>query len=397
MDILLVHNDYSKFGGEERAIQRIATVLQSRGHSVAWYRKSSEDIGNSALGRARAFFSGIYSLDSKVALAELLERRRFDVVQFQNLYPLISSSVLPVCKGKGIPVVMRCPNYRLFCPIGLHLRDGKVCERCLGAGREWHCIVGNCNGDLAKSIGYAARNAFARISRMIVDNVTVFVVLSEFQKARFVRNGIPPEKIEILPNTAPHLDVQESSEVGEHIAFVGRVSEEKGIREFLEAARALPALPFALAGEIDGMADVVAQAPKNVNIRGMLNGPALAEFYSRSMMVVVPSKWFEGFPNVIAEAMAYGKPVVAARIGAIPEIVDEGVTGLLFEPGNEKDLSEKIQFLSDRPQKCKEMGQAAVWKARTDYGEERFYDLLTSIYKKATQIGSREYPAPFTG
>jgi glycosyltransferase involved in cell wall biosynthesis len=125
-------------------------------------------------------------------------------------------------------------------------------------------------------------------------------------------------------------------------------------------------------------------------------GPALAEFYARSRIVVVPSKWFEGFRNVIAEAMACGKPVVAARIGAIPEIVDEGVTGLLFEPGNDQDLSEKIQFLSDRPQKCQEMGRAALRKARTDYGEERFYDLLTSIYKKATQIGNREYNAPFT-
>ena len=386
MKFLFVHNDYGRFSGEEHAVQKMADVLASGGHHVSWLRVSSSIIGESLSLKAKAFFSGIYSVRSRRRMEKLLDEKRYDLVQVQNLYPFLSPSVLGPCRSEGLPVVMRCPNYRLFCPNGLHLSHGQVCERCLG-GKEWHCVLQNCIDSRFKSAGYALRNAFARITGMILDNVTIFVVLSEFQKQRFVDAGIPSERIEVLPNIAPKPDqIKAGSHDGDAISFVGRVSPEKGIWEFLDAARKLPKNRFVVAGSMEAMPEVTKLAPENVEFRGFLRGKELDEIFYQSRLLVSPSLCFEGFPNVVAQAMACGKPVVATRIGALPEIVDDGKTGLLFDPANKQELVQKIDFLWSRPDLCREMGKAGQEKARTEYSEEKFYSRLMMIYEKAIRL-----------
>ena len=121
-------------------------------------------------------------------------------MQVQNLYPLISSSIFKPLKDRKIPVVMRCPNYRLFCPAGLSLDSkGKVCERCWRGFHEINCVILNCQHSFAASLGYALRNAFNRISGRILKGVDVFIVQSEFQKNKFMNQGIEADRIGIVP------------------------------------------------------------------------------------------------------------------------------------------------------------------------------------------------------
>jgi glycosyltransferase involved in cell wall biosynthesis len=390
MNILFVHNDYAKPSGEEHAVQNMANALESGGHHISWLRASSAVIGDSVSHKVKAFFSGIYSVRSRRKMERLLEGGACDLVQVQNLFPFLSPSVLGPCRSRGIPVVMRCPNYRLFCPNGLHLSHGQVCERCAG-GREWQCVVRDCLDSRFKSVGYALRNAVARMTGMILDNVTVFVVLSEFQKQRFVNSGIPAERIEILSNIAPKMaEISSNNCGGEAISFVGRVSPEKGILEFLDAARKLPKNRFVVAGSTDTMPEVIKCAPKNVEFKGFLRGKELDQIFYQSRLLVFPSLWFEGFPNVVAHAMACGKPVVATRIGALAEIVDDEKTGLLCDPEHKEELAQKIEFLWNRPELCAEMGVAGREKARAEYSEEKFYSRLMAIYEKALALsGSR--------
>jgi glycosyltransferase involved in cell wall biosynthesis len=383
-NILIAHNDYGKFSGEEHAVQTMAEVLAENGYQVSWLRKTSAGIENSLYRKMHAFFSGIYSINSRKEIENLLDRNDFDIIQVQNLYPLLSPSILVPCQERNIPVVMRCPNYRLFCPNGLHLSHGTVCEKCLGGCREWNCILHNCEGSFLKSSGYAARNAFARLTGMILDNVSMFIALSEFQKQRFITGGIPADRIEILPNISPSIDnSQRSGDLGNTISFVGRVSPEKGISTFINAACKLPQYSFAVAGSTNGMPEIVDNAPDNVAFHGFLSGRELDDFFHTSRIMVFPSNWFEGFPNVIAKAMAHGRPVIAAWIGAIPEIVDNSVTGLLFEPGNVDDLVEKIQHLWGNTELCRQLGKAGQKKARSEYSQKKYHDRLMSIYNKA--------------
>lgn len=382
MRVLIAHNDYARFSGEEAAVNNIATVLATNGHDVSWLRRSSVGIDDSVMSKANALAAGIYSYKSRDAVRDLLSSEQIDVAQVQNLYPRLSASILPALRKARVPVVMRCPNYRLFCPTGLHLRNGKVCELCLSGLREWNCVRYNCASDPFKSIGYAARNAFGRLSGMIADNVNVFIVLTEFQRARFIAAGVPRAQIETLPNPAPVSNGSAGSYPGEYVGFAGRVSEEKGFHDVLFAARALPHVPFKIAGAIDRPL-TIEDIPKNVELMGFLDQKQIRTLISGSRLMVFPSRWFEGFPNAVVESMALGKAVVASRIGGIPEIVDEGTTGLLVGPGNGEELAQKILSLWSDPAQAAEMGLAGRRKAKEAYSIESFYERLIRIYRKA--------------
>ena len=393
MRVLMAHNDYKKFSGEEQAVETVAELLGEKGHSVSWLRKTSEGVQQSFRRKIDAFISAFYSRSARGEIEGILEFNNIDLVHVQNLYPFLSPSILIPCRERGIPVVMRCPNYRLFCPNGLHYTKGEVCERCLD-GREWQCILKNCLESYPKSIGYALRNAFARLTGMILNNVTVFIVLSEFQKKRFIEGGIAPERIEILPNPAPtDKYTNQNDGADQFVAYVGRVSAEKGIDAFLDAARNLKQRPFRVAGSTIYMPFINNAAPANVSFEGFLSGRDLDDFYSQSRFIVFPSVWFEGFPNVVAKAMVHGKAVIASRIGPLPEIVEDGVTGLLFEPGNAADLVEKIDYLWDNPKKATEMGKAGRKKAKALYSEDIVYHKLMEIYEKAIRTNAHQISA----
>jgi glycosyltransferase involved in cell wall biosynthesis len=381
--ILFVHNEYARPSGEEHASQAIADLMASHGHQVSWYRRSSAEIADSAMGKLRAFFAGVHNPWTAKEMARRLDELQPDLVQVQNLYPLLSPSIFRPCRERGVPVVMRCPNYRLFCPNGLHLCRGEVCERCLGSGRELWCVFRNCEGSLPKSVGYALRNWAARVTRRILNGVDMFIVQSEFQKSKFIANGIPTEKIGIVPGITPDVEFQANDDPGELVSFVGRVSPEKGIEEFLQAARAMPDTPFAVAGSYEGMPGIRDHSPENVRWMGFLTGEDLNDLYRRSRILVFPSRWYEGFPNVATRAMILGKPVVAAKIGALAEIVDDGDTGALFAVGDGGSLAEAVQGLYSDPALCRQYGEAGRRKALANYTQESIYERLMAAYSVA--------------
>ena len=357
-------------------------MLQTNGHEVSWFKRSSSEISNSITGAIKAFFTGIYNPLTAKTLDNILEKTNPDIVQVQNIYPLISVSIFKPIKKRRIPVVMRCPNYRLFCPNGLHLSKGRICEKCTGNGKELWCILKNCENNIFKSTGYALRNAYARITKKIINNVDMFIVQTEFQKNKFIERGITTERIGILSGIVPECESQES-EHGDQVSFIGRINPEKGIEDFLNAAKKLRDIPFSVAGMNNNMSGIYKNSPQNVKWLGFLESEELINLYRRSRIIVIPSRWYEGFPNVAAQAMAYARPIVAARIGALSSMIEDHKNGLLFETGNVKELAEKIQYLWNQPELCSIMGQQARQKALREYSPEKCYNALIDIYKKA--------------
>jgi len=388
MRVCIVHNSYARPSGEEVVVDNTRHLLEDRGHHVTLLSRSSAEIEHMRLGRTRAAFSGIYSRSSRRAMRRLIEEQRPDVVHVHNLYPLISPSVLVECRRAGVPVVMTVHNYRLVCPNGLHLARngtsrGEVCERCLG-GREYWCVLRNCEGDLLKSVAYAVRTAVARKWRLFLDGITLFAALSDFQRERLIAAGFPAERIVVMPNMVC-LDGTEPP-LGEYVAYAGRVSPEKGIETLVAAAARCPDIPFKIAGSPDRMPHLAREAPANVAFVGHLEGSNLNAFYRHSRVVVLPSRCLETFGLPLAEAMSHGKPVVASRIGGLPSIVDDGVTGLLAEPGNVSELAEKIRALWERPELCRAMGEAGRVKALSEHSPERFYGRLVAAYGNASRL-----------
>jgi glycosyltransferase involved in cell wall biosynthesis len=398
MKVLLVHNEYGKVSGEEVVVRSLRQLLEEHGHNTPTYFRSSAEIMGSALGAAKAFFCGMYSIPARSAMRRRLLGERPDVVHVHNLFPLISPSILGACHRAGVPVVMTVHNYRLVCPNGLHLSRGQVCERCIG-GREYHCVLNRCEGGLLKSAGYALRNALARKLEFFHRHVTLFTALTEFQRRRLIDAGFCADRITVLPNMVSsddddnHDDHDDGTTVGgqplgEWVGYIGRVSPEKGMPALLAAAAALPHVPFKIAGAYDRMPELLDSAAPNVQFVGHLGPGELDEFYRRSRIIVLCSTCFEGFPTILVEAMRHGKPVVCSRIGGLPEIVDDRGTGLLFTPGDGAELAAQVHALWDQPARCREMGAAGRAKASRCYSRAGYYDRLMDVYRRAAALGA---------
>ncbi len=335
--------------------------------------------------------SSFYNRRSIAELSRLLDENRPDVVQIQNVFPLVSLASLKLIKSKGYPIVMRCPNYRLFCPTGLFVdAQGEVCEQCTGFFGELSCVIKNCESNIAKSTAYATRNAYARLSKGIIDFVDRFIVQTEFQFRKFVEHGIPESKLVIVPgfsHNAPIMNTTSGSQ--EHISFIGRISEAKGIGEFVQAAARFPEYKFVVAGALNNQAEKwIKESTNNIDWLGFLSGKELDTIYIKSKVVVAASKWYEGFPNVILKAMLHNKPVITSNLGAMSTIVEHRKTGYLIGPGSVDDLCKGIRELTSDNDLAQRMGAAAGRKARMEYTPERVIQILTHTYKELSRSDS---------
>jgi len=370
MKVLLVHNDYGKYSGEEAVVDKMAVMLQGMGHDVAQLRMSTANFRESLLGKMRCFVSGVWCPSGVKAMREALRREKPDVVNVHNLYPFISPAALRECKKVGVPVVMTIHNFRLMCPTGLFMRDGKPCELCLKRGNEWGCVLYDCEHSMLKSIGYAVRNAVARVKRHYLDCVDVFACITDFQRRKLIEAGFPEEKITVIPNS---VDISNGDEHldGNYVAYSGRVSREKGVDMIIEVARRHPEVSFKLAGAVRDK-ELIEGLPANVELVGYLSGENLAKFYQAARFFVMASRWYEGFPMTILEAASYGKTMIAPDHGGFTEIIGAGAEaiGWLFPPGDINALEKEIVELWSDPIETQRLGQAAFNKLQKEYSTE---------------------------
>ncbi len=384
MKILIVHNNYGKYSGEEAVVDKMSGMFTDYGHEVCFYRRTSEGSRDSFVGKVKGFVSGIYSSSGVKEMRVILRKEKPDVVNVHNLYPFISPAALFECKRAGIPVVMTVHNFRLICPTGLFMRDGKPCERCLEKRNEWSCILHNCEHSWMKSVGYAARNAMARWTEAYQQCVTRFVCITDFQRQKLITAGYGAGKITVIPNC---VDSPKDCAItlGNYVAFLGRLSYEKGYDLLIEVARRHPEIAFRIAGaRRDGLYEIV---PSNVEMMGYLEGEKLLQFINDCRFVVMPSRWYEGFPMTILESAQLGKPTIGPHHGGFTEIIGQGQEpiGRLFQPGQIDDLENKIVELWNDPDGCKQLGRRAFQKLQQQYSTEvvgkRWIKLLEELVR----------------
>jgi glycosyltransferase involved in cell wall biosynthesis len=229
---------------------------------------------------------------------------------------------------------------------------------------------------------------------MFKKNVDIFMVLTPFARQKFIENGFAPDRVHILSALADPTMFQPITREnpGSYVGFVGRISPEKGADTFIEAARGLPHIPFKIAGSYDNQVRLVQDAPKNVVLLGSLDHEALKQFYQDARMIVVPSRWYEGLPVVMLEAMLSAKPILCSRLGGLPEVVEEGETGLLFQHDNSEDLRKKIERLWDYPLLCRRFGAAGRKKAEAAYSPDAFYERLIKAYEASLELRCPKMP-----
>jgi glycosyltransferase involved in cell wall biosynthesis len=384
MRILLVHNAYQNRGGEDAVVESEIALLRAHGHMVETYARSNDEVGGmSSLALAR---QTLWSDRTPADLAALVSRFRPDVMHSHNTFPLVSPSLYWAAARAGVPVVQTLHNFRLMCLNALFLREGKVCEDCMGH-LPWRGVARACyRGSHAASAALAGMLALHRGLGTYRNKVARYIALNEFCRRKFIEGGLPAERVVVKPNFVDFDAQAETSRAG--FLFVGRLSAEKGIATLAEAMWQLPNAQMRVAG--DGPEAGLLEDAQGVVRLGSLPGEAVRQEMGRAMALVVPSIWYENFPRTIVEAFASGLPVIASRIGALADIVADGKTGLLFEPGNPRDLADKMAWALAYPERMAAMGRNARVRYEAEFSAEVNYRRLMEIYDGVLEQKSRD-------
>lgn len=339
----------------------------------------------SLLSEARAALRLLYSNQARANMERLVRDTRPQLAHLHNIYHQISPSILPVLKRHGIPVVMTLHDLKLACPNYKMRTEGKICERCLGGG-YYQAVVHRCVQDSRLKSALCALEAYlARWTRVYLDNVNLFITPSEFYRRKLIESGVPAQQLVTLASFVHAEQYTPRYDKADYFLYLGRLSEEKGIMSLVRAAAGLPGKRLLIAGEGPMQAPIEAllrtQGIDNVELVGMKSGQELIDLIRAARFVVVPSEWYENCPRSAIEAMACGTPVIGARIGGIPDLVEDGVTGLLFEAFSVDAMRAAILRLHDDDSLIAEFGRNARAKVEQHYSIAAHLEQLLAIYE----------------
>jgi glycosyltransferase involved in cell wall biosynthesis len=385
MRILLVHNRYKFAGGEDVVVGAERSMLEDYGHEVSLLEADNAEISG-ALIQVATGFSAIYSRIARRRVAAEVARFRPSVMHVHNFLPLLSPSVYYAAHEAGVAVVQTLHNYRLICPGGQFLRKGSVCEQCLGKTIPTPGVLHACYRDSrAATASVAAMLGLHRTVGTWSMMVDAYIALTEFGREKFIRGGLPSDRLFVKPNFV-HSAAPPGQGDGGFALFIGRLSEEKGIRPLLVAWKRLDmTMPLKIAGDgpLRGEVQAATQCMKNVELLGHLSKDRVANLLRRAHVVILPSICYEGFPIVVVEAFAAGVPVIASDIGALGELIDHGRTGLHARTGDAEDLARQVEWLVAHEEQRRRMQQAARREFELNYTAERNCEMLLAIYERA--------------
>jgi glycosyltransferase involved in cell wall biosynthesis len=409
MNILLVHNSYQQRGGEDQVFESEAGLLQANGHQVTRYHVSNDQISSGSLNLAAG---AIWNREHHRNVCSYIRSAAPQVVHVHNTFPLISPAVYYAARTYGIPVVQTLHNYRLLCPGGTLFRSGRICESCLGSSVPWRGVIHRCyRHSVAASATVSAMLTVHNLAGTWTSAVDRYIVLSEFARQQFIRGGFPEERLSVKPNFVdPDPGFASASDNGScagqivvkpnpilpdpapgagsgcYALFVGRLTEEKGIRTLAAAWQSFPNVPLLVAG--DGPLAGIAW-PAGVKPLGARTREEVLDLMKGARALIFPSVWYEGQPLTILEALACGLAVIGSNLGAVGELIDHGRTGLLFRPGDAKDLARQVRWAFEHPEHMTAMGVAARKEFEEKYTAERNYNMLMDIYDMALENARR--------
>lgn len=385
MRILVVHNAYQERGGEDVVAADEVELLRRFGHEVRVYSRQNDEIAN--IGRVALVRQTFWSSRAYNDIGALILDFRPDVMHVHNTFPLISPAVYWRANESNVPVIQTLHNFRLICPQAMLLRNGRICEECTGK-LPWRGAVRGCyRASYVQSAVLASMLVAHRAIGTWTEKVTRYIALTEFCREKFISAGFSAERIAVKPNfvdLVPACDIDRTCD----LLFVGRLSPEKGIAVLVEALRKCPDVRLRAAGT-GSESDLLAEL-QQVTMLGLQQRENIySEMHSASALVV-PSLSYETFGLVAIEAFACGLPVIASRLGGLAEIVENGVTGLLFEPGNADDLVVKIQWARSHPGEMRAMGRAARLRYEERFSSESNHRQLMAIYTDAIEAKRNE-------
>ena len=383
MRVLILHSQYrsGEISGENRVVVDEARLLREGGHRVDVWRPIPSASGPIDLMTTAA--RAIWSRRASRRVREMIRRTRPDIVHLHNLFPELSPAVLRATDGAGA-IVMTLHNFRALCLPATFVRDGGVCEDCLGRA-PWPGVLHACYRDSRPGSAAIATSLVAhrRLGTFLIPDR--YLAVSEFVKAKHVQAGWAADRIDVRSNFS--WPSRRRSGAGEYFLYAGRLSSEKGVRTIVEAFEGLSA-PLVIAGDgPEGPTLRTSSRSTTTRFLGSVPASEIGDVVSRARAVLVPSRCYEGQPRGILEAYAAGVPVIASDIGGLPEVVKHGVTGVLVPPTSLPGWREAVdRLLVD--EEAERLGEGAwrLWRAR--FSPERGLVTLESEYERALEFRS---------
>ncbi len=405
MKILMIDKFYFVKGGAERYFFELSDILRANGHEVIPFSMKHEEnfdteyekyfvnnieynldgVFRKAASSFKIFGRMVYSTEAKRKIEKLINATKPDIAHLHMIDHQISPSILDVFDKYGIPVLQTvhqyklvCPNYRLY-----NMYKKEICEKCLN-GHYFHPVLEKCHKD-SRLAGLMIGLEMTIHKRLkIYDKIDLFHVPSFFMGEKLKQAGVDGGKIKHLFYTINLDNYPANFSSEDYIIYYGRLAKEKGILTLLQAMTEVKSIDLLVVGDGPQREELESFVREhhleNVKFLGVKGGKELNSLVANSKFVVIPSEWYDNSPLVIYESCSMGKPVIGAKMGGIPELIDDNKTGLLFEAGDSKELAEKMNYLLASPKLIVEFGKQARKKAEREFSPQVHYQKMLEIY-----------------
>ena len=414
---ILYCNKYDyPFSGTESYLFDLIQRMNDRGHHTALF---SMEHGNSRAFSGRSYkipyinfkdpnagilkkagtaAHALYSTSARRAISNCISDFSPDIAHVRGIYHHLSPSILWELKSRHVPVLYHVNDFKILCPTYNLVARGESCEACHG-GEFYHVVTERCYAGPRSSAFVLAAEAYLHKWLKTYERcVDLFLAPSEFVRSKLIANGFPTGRIEILAHYQALPESVQTTDEG-YLLYFGRLSAEKGLDELLLALSRVPHIPVVIAGEGPARARLESLAHElklhNVLFAGMVSGVQLETLIAGCRFSLFPSRAYETLGKSILESYAHGRPVIASDLGSRRELVQHGLTGLLYAPGDCEQFAHSIEFLFDRPDLVQRMGTAARDRVRERHDPEQHIERLVTVYSRLN--GSRTpvtFPAP---
>ena len=413
MKIALVNYRYFVSGGPERYLFNIKTILEDNGHEVFPFSiKNSRNEANdyekyfldavddevyfsqskkSFLTVFKYLFRMFYSFEARKKMLRFLKDVQPDIVYILQYHNKISPSIISAARKLNIPVVHRISDFQYLCPNALLYNevDG-ICEDCLNV-KSWHCIQKKCvfNSSVYSFIKLMAKKLYELLR--VTQKIDAFVVPSSFTLNKFLQYGIPAAKLHHIPTFYDSKMTVTDVKYEPYLLYVGRISKEKGlttlIKAFENTDNKLKIIGFADNNYENELKSYLADKKHHIEFLGKKDFQEIIPYLSTCLCTIVPSEWYENFPNAILESFAFKKAVIATGIGSLPELVKNNETGFTFSYRSPEDLKKQVTYMLAHPDEARRMGENGYQTLYQQYSKEKHYvQLMKLLYEYINTI-----------
>ncbi len=407
MKVLQVNKFFYLKGGSEAYLFSLLDGLKNNGIDVAefamadpkntpsaWsrYFTSNIDYNTSHLVDKIRFATKIfYSAEARGNISKLLDVFKPDIVHLHIFQHQLSPSILPEIKKRNIPMVYTAHDLKSICPNYKMLSHGQICEACKGHC-YFNCLRYQCVKDSYLKSSINMMEMYFHLWKKYYDLIDLIITPSNFYREKLIEFRFPDKKVIHIPNCVDEKKFTPTHSSGGYFIYLGRLSEEKGIMTLLKAMENVNKGKLIIIGtgplESQIQRQIKSSGAQNITMAGQQSGAALTHYINNAMFSVLPSEWYENGPISLLENFACGKPVIGADIGGIPEHINDGVDGLIFQPKNHIDLATKINSLLNDNKQLETMGYSARRKAETLYGKENHIQTMIALYEQLIHRGA---------